>query len=539
MISQLLGGIGLFLLGVFLMTDGLKTAAGDALRRILVRFTGRPATAFVSGTGITVLAQSSSATTLATIGFVSAGILTFSQAVGIVMGASLGTTSTGWLVALVGLKFGIGKLAFPLVGLGAFARLITRGRNAAVALSVAGFGVMFVGIDILQSSLGHLSTSFSPEQLPHGTIWGRVLLVGLGMVLTVITQSSATIIAMTLTAFHSGMIDLEQGAALIIGASIGTTSTSALVAIGATTSVRRTALAHILFSLMAGVLAFLLLPAFVYAVQWLDQKMGLQFGAVVLAAFHSGFTLLAALIVLSNVNFFSGFVERLIPERGPVLTRHLDASLIEVPEVAVEAVRRTLLEIFGETLATVDQGIKHHVRPDEERLTAVLTALRETRRFLGTVSFSAPRPDKHNVRIAIIHAMDHLYRLAVAAKDDLEPALLTSEPRVQASKRLVLQLLTVVQAALQSHSPSLDREQLQQLSFKLADYRRKGRANLLEESAQGTMEAGQALRALNGLRQLDTIGYHAWRAAHHLSAEARHTGDNVGDFRNQADVRPD
>ena len=254
MVSQLLGGIGLFLLGVFLLTDGLKAAAGDALRRILVRLTGRPAAAFVSGAGITVLAQSSSATTLATIGFVSAGILTFSQAIGIVMGASLGTTSTSWLVSLVGLKFGIGKLAFPLVGLGALARLVSRGRKAAAALAVAGFGLMFVGIDTLQSGRVHLSTSVSPDNLPHGTVLGRALLVGIGILLTVLTQSSAAAVAMTLTAFHSGMVDLEQGTSLIIGASIGTTSTSAMAAIGATTPVKRTALAHILFSLAAGAL---------------------------------------------------------------------------------------------------------------------------------------------------------------------------------------------------------------------------------------------------------------------------------------------
>src|SRR5688572_28033553 len=145
LISQLFGGIGLFLLGVFLMTDGLKTAGGEALRRILVKFTGRPYIALVTGTGMTVLVQSSSATTLAVIGFVSAGILTFSQAIGLVIGATLGTTSTGWLVSLVGLKFGIGKLAFPLIGLGAMVRLVTHGRNAALALAVAGFGLMFVG----------------------------------------------------------------------------------------------------------------------------------------------------------------------------------------------------------------------------------------------------------------------------------------------------------------------------------------------------------------------------------------------------------
>ncbi|MFO1515211.1 MAG: Na/Pi symporter [Verrucomicrobiota bacterium] len=539
MVSQLLGGIGLFLLGVFLLTDGLKTAAGDALRRILVRFTGRPAAAFVSGAGITVLAQSSSATTLATIGFVSAGILTFSQAIGIVMGASLGTTRTSWLVSLVGLKFGIGKLAFPLVGLGALARLISHGRNAAVAMAVAGFGLMFVGIDILQAGLVHVSTSFSPDNLPHGTVLGRALLVGIGILLTVLTQSSAAAVAMTLTAFHSGMVDLEQGTSLIIGASIGTTSTSAMAAIGATTPAKRTALAHILFSLAAGALAFLLVPLFVFTVRESEQWLAQPFGAVILAAFHSGFTLLAALMLLPSVKVFSGFVERLIPERGPRLTQHLDASLIEVPEIAIEAVRRTLQEVYAETLQAIERDIRGGILAKPERLDTVLAALRETRRFLGTVAFPASRPDQYYARVSIIHALDHLHQLAVVVQDEFEPGLLADESRLEMPKRLMMEMLETVTAAMRRKTPTLERDQLQRMSLALAEHRRTGRAALLKDSAHGTVEAEQALHTLNGLRWLDAVGYHAWRAAHHIGAEAGEAEDSVDGLRLKAEFSSD
>ncbi len=539
MVSELIGGAGLFLLGVFLMTDGLKTAAGDNLRRLLVRFTGRPVTAFISGVGITVLAQSSSATTLATIGFVSAGVLTFAQAIGVVIGASLGTTSTSWLVALAGLKFGIGKLAFPLVGFGAMARLISHGRNAAVALAVAGFGLMFVGIDILQEGMVHLSGTFSPEQLPHGTFLGRGLLVIIGIVLTVLTQSSAAAVAMTLAAFHSGMIDLEQGTALVIGASIGTTSTSALAAIGGTTPARRTALAHILFSLAAGVLGFLLVPLFVFGVHKLGQMLGRPFGVVTLAAFHSGMMLVAGLIFLPFVTSFGRLVEWLVPERGPVLTRHLDASLVEVPEVAMEAVRRTLLEVYVELLQTTERAVRGGVPARPERMEAVLAALRETRRFLGTVAFPASLPGQHQARVAIIHALDHLQQLAVVVKEDFEPGLLADEPRLETPKRLVTEMIEAVTAAIQQQTPTLARDQLQRTSLALAKYRRTGRAELLKESADGVVEADQALHTLNGLRWLDAVGYHAWRAAHHLGAEAHETAENNGDARHQTEFRSD
>ncbi len=519
MVSQLLGGIGLFLLGVFLLSDGLKTAAGDSLRRILVRFTGRPSTAFVSGAGITVLAQSSSATTLATIGFVSAGILTFSQAIGVVMGASLGTTSTGWLISLVGMKFGIGKLAFPLVGLGALARLVSHGRNAAIALAVAGFGLMFVGIDILQSGMVSLSESFSPNNLPHGTLTGRVLLVGIGIVLTVITQSSAAAVATTLAAFHTGMIDLEQGTSLIIGASIGTTSTSALAAIGATTPAKRTALAHMLFSVVAGVVAFVILPLFVWSVKQAEQRYSSQFGAVILAAFHSGFTLLAALLVLPGVKRFSTFIERLVPERGPALTRHLDSSLIEIPEVAIEAVRRTLMDVAAEILDEIVRRLRGSTPATPDRMDAALAALKETRRFLGTMSFSTSGPNQLNTRVSIIHALDHLNQLVVVVRNNFEPSLLNDEQRLQEPKSTVLEVVETAAESLRRQAPEPEHDKLQRLSLALAERRRTERVALLEESAHGRIEPGHALHSLNGLRWFDAVGYHTWRALHHLSTD--------------------
>jgi phosphate:Na+ symporter len=526
MISQLLGGIGLFLLGVFLLTDGLKTAAGDKLRRIIVRFTGRPMTAFFSGTAITTLVQSSSATTLATIGFVSAGILTFSQAIGVVMGASLGTTTTGWLVALVGFKYGISKLAFPLVGLGALGRLMSHGRNAAIALAVAGFGVMFAGIDILQSGMADLSGFLSPDKLPHGTLVGRVLLVGIGILLTIITQSSAAAVATTLTAFHAGMIGLEQGTSLIIGASIGTTSASALAAIGATTPARRTALAHILFSVAAGVLAFMLIPAFVRAVHFVEHHYGFQFGAVILAAFHSGFTLLAALLILPGVNRFSAVVERLIPERGPTLTRHLDASLVEVPEVAMEAVRRTLMDVFVQVLDEIEQRLQNVAPATPDRLAVVQAALTESRRFLGTVPSPTAHANLLGSRISLIHALDHLNQLANVVNHGPAAAASDDGERLEHPRQLLLELLQTARPWLERKTLAPVLGQLQRLSAALAEWRRTERRALLEENAHSMAESGETLATLDNLRWLDTVGYHTWRTLHHLqNSPELETGD--------------
>ena len=147
-ILQLSGGIGLFLLGMSLMTDSLKALAGEALRQWLVRFTDSSLKAMFSGITITVAVQSSTATTLATIGFVSAGVLTFSNAIGVIIGANIGTTSTGWMVALLGLKFSISQLALPLIAFGAILKLLAKDRLALIGMTIAGFGLLFFIINI-------------------------------------------------------------------------------------------------------------------------------------------------------------------------------------------------------------------------------------------------------------------------------------------------------------------------------------------------------------------------------------------------------
>ena len=190
-LSGVIGGIGLFLLGMILMTDGLKSLAGDALRSILIRYTANRYSACAAGAGITAIVQSSSATTVATIGFVSAGLLPFQNAVGVIIGAALGPTSTGWIVSLLGLKLSVGKIMLPFIGFGALARLMTRGKPAQIGTVVAGFGVIFVGIDTLQGGMEGLSQQFDPSSWPQATIAGRALLVLIGIAMTVVMQSSS------------------------------------------------------------------------------------------------------------------------------------------------------------------------------------------------------------------------------------------------------------------------------------------------------------------------------------------------------------
>jgi len=338
-------------------------------------------------------------------------------------------------------------------------------------------------------------------------------------VLTIVMQSSAAAVATTLAAFHSGIIDLDQGASLIIGQSIGTTFTSAVAAINATVPAKRTALAHVLFSAIAGILAFAILPLFVIAVRQTAVHLAWQPGAVVLAAFHSGFTLLAALLVLPAVGRFSALAERLIPERQPSLTRRLDASVAELPDVAVEAIQRTLTDILLELIVECRRVLQNDAPLSQDRMNAIINALKETRRFLATVPSLSIKSEQLAIRISLIHAWDHLNQLATVVKNPPKPAFPDAEARLKEPNGDLLMLLESSEHGLRGidSEPSLGSVQSQ--SQKLAEHRRGERALLLEETAHVKVEPGAALRILKGLRWFDAIGYHTWRASYHLTNE--------------------
>ncbi|MEQ9617203.1 MAG: Na/Pi symporter, partial [Phycisphaerales bacterium] len=248
MILETMGGLGLFLLGMMLLTDGLKQLAGQAMKKLLARFVRGPFSGLTTGALFTALIQSSSATTLTTIGFVSAGLITFQQAVGVVFGANIGTTSTGWIVSLLGLKISLGAVSPPLILLGVLLRLFSRDRFAALGGALAGFALIFFGIGVMQTGMEDLAARIDPASIPGDGLTGRFLLVLIGVVMTVVMQSSSAAVAATLIAVDSGAIGFEQAAALVVGQNIGTTVTAAIASIGASTPAKRTALAHIAFN---------------------------------------------------------------------------------------------------------------------------------------------------------------------------------------------------------------------------------------------------------------------------------------------------
>ena len=200
----IVGGLGLFLLGIHHLTEGLKGLAGDSLRRVLQAMVGGRVSAIISGALFTVAIQSSTATTLTVIGFVSAGLVTFSQAVGVIIGATFGTTSTPWLVAIFGFRLRISAFALPMLGIGAFLWLIAKEKTRSAGAILAGFGLLFVGIDYLQNGMEGISWNLGAI---GGTGFGwQWILAGVGTLMSIVMQSSSAAAATTLVALHAEMV---------------------------------------------------------------------------------------------------------------------------------------------------------------------------------------------------------------------------------------------------------------------------------------------------------------------------------------------
>ncbi|MBX3363896.1 MAG: Na/Pi cotransporter family protein [Phycisphaeraceae bacterium] len=517
---QLFGGIGLFLLGMMLLTDGLRAFAGEALRSALIRFTGTPLKAFGSGALATVLVQSSSATTVTVIGFVSAGLLSFPHAIGVVMGASLGTTGTGWIVSVLGLKVNVGFYALPMIGLGAFIKLLAKGRWRSLGLAVAGFGLIFVGIQTLQDAMHSLSEHVDLSMLPDGAFVGHLLAMLLGIFMTVIMQSSSAAVATTLTALHTRTISFDLAASLVIGAAVGTTVTGALAAIGATVPAKRTALAHVIFNLATGLIAIALLPLLLGIIRSAQKHMALEPGAMSLAAFHTIFIAVGVAVFLPLVAPFARLIERILPDRGPLLTRHLDRSVLRSPPVALEAARRALCETGAECIAAIRGAAADPPVPSSpERQAALSEALAGIRDFLDQVPPLSDDVALSQRRIALMHALDHLLRLHSRLAPPSGTHKVLFMPRLNPALELCRLVLALAEASLRNEAPDDWLSRIEKASADLAALRRDDRSRLLAESAARTTSPEQTLQMLDAMRWLDRMSYHAWRISRYLGED--------------------
>lgn len=386
-IGGLIGGLGIFLLAMKLMTDGLKLAGGAALKDILGRWTRTPLRGMFSGIVLTAVVQSSAAVTVATIGFVNAGMMTLVQAIGVVYGTNIGTTMTAWLIAALGLNIKVELFALPMIGVGMglwFAK--TESRSGAIGQAIGGFGLFFIGIDILKSTFESLAPMIDLQVVSQYGAMGVALMVGIGFILTVLTQSSSAAIAITLTAATGGIIAFPSAAAMVIGANVGTTSTAFFAALNATPNAKRVASAHVIFNVATGAIALLILPLIIILVSRTSQILGLEESpAIALALFHTIFNVLGVALMwplLKRMTHWLSNRFRTLDETESK-PQFIDKTVAATPSLAINALLLEVNRIGGLARKTAVHALSgseksaHHAHTGKEIVDELNVAVGE------------------------------------------------------------------------------------------------------------------------------------------------------------------
>ncbi len=523
------GGLGLFLIGMMLLSQGLVGFAGGALQRALTRFTGSPFRAFASGTLVTMLVQSSTATTVTLIGFVSAGLIGASQAVGVLLGASLGNTATGWIVAGLGLKISLGYYTMPLIGIGAFLKLLGRGRVTDLGLALAGFGLMFTGLDTLSKGMQALAGVFNLASLPAGGYGARMAVMLVGLTMTAIMQSSTAAIATTLTALHGEVINFDQAAALVVGAAIGTTLTGVISAIGGTVHAKRTALAYVLFNAGAGIIAIVLLPLFHRVIDWLNAHAGLDAGASSLAAFHTLFIAVGVLLFLPVAGPFSRWIARLVPDVKGEATAHLDASLLALPDVALEASERALERLAADALDLFEARLKGEGGDTlNARLRMLDDEIDRVYDFVGRIQLPAEDEARVAARIAQLHAIDHLLRLHAHLHDLAQVSVPLEGHDYQWAREHGLRVAGVARQGLADRNLARCMDQLELAAVAMAAEAAARRQDVLRRMPMGPGGASDALHRTDIYRWIGRSAHHIWRMCRYLAQGRLHEEGQAG-----------
>ena len=508
----LVGGLGLFLLGIHHLTEGLKGLAGDSLRGALQRLVAGRFSAVVSGALFTVAIQSSTAATLTVIGFVSAGLVTFSQAVGVIVGATFGTTSTAWLVAIFGFGLRISLAALPMLGIGAFLWLIAKGRTRSLGAILAGFGLLFIGIEYLQTGMEGISWNLDAfGGTGPGSQW---ILAGIGIIMSIVMQSSSAAGAATLVALHAGSLTFQQACAMIVGQSVGTAATSALVAIGGGIAVRRAALAHVVYNVAVGIIGILLLGPITAAASWVGARLDDPEGVLALAAFSSIFKFIGVVAFYPWLNSFSQFIVAISGKTPETALSRLDPTLAEAGgAVALEAAWRAASEVAHRSV----DAIRRRLSGEVVQYDPPIEAVRQIEHFLESLSLETiDLGDIEPRLVRVCHALDHLMRL----HDDLArvlPTVSAWQPPAgfEAAARALAAWLDATNDPKLACDPTTV-QAIEHAAKQLSIEIKISRDQTLENVALQRTPTVTARAVLETLTWADGAVYHSWRLAESL-----------------------
>ena len=507
------GGIGMFLMGMKTMTAALREVAGSGLQAILTRFTTTPLTGVLSGGLMTAAIQSSSATTVMTVGFVGAGLLTMPQALGVIYGANIGTTATGWLVSLLGFKLKLGTLAMAMLFPASLLDLLARGSLARAGRMLAGLCLLLMGLDLMQLGMKDATDILQPEMLPSGSVLGLLALAAIGAALTVVMQSSSAAMALALVLIQSGAISLTQGIAIVAGMNIGTTCTALLAALGGSLAMRQTAVANLVFNLAT---TAMVVPVMLFGLGALQSLADQTSAMTAILVFHTGFNLMGALVFLPVTAQFARFIGWLLPEPPQDRLVILDRALLSDPVTALLSVRAALdgltLRAYGAMAAALEQ-------PADYRGIAALgpcrSALAEVEVFLADIRLAADDAAQEEGLSALLHQTDHLVRLLERLTQTGRISVLQEDPLLQ---RPALMTAAALRRLLTEAPGATEQGRLLRILELVKHRKDRHRRGLLLGEHAGVFDLSEVFSHTDAMRWLTRSLHHLERLQHYRRA---------------------
>lgn len=361
-----IGGLGIFLFGIKSMGEGLQKIAGDGLRDILDKVTTNPLMGVLAGIVVTVLIQSSSGTTVLTVGLVNAGFLTLKQAIGVIMGANIGTTTTAFII---GIK--ISKYALPIIGIGAALIFFSKNKKVNhIGTAIFGFGALFYGLELMGKGMEPLRDHPVFTEFTIKLSENPILGVLVGAIFTMIIQSSTAAVGMLQQLYDQEAIDLYAALSVLIGDNIGTTITAVLASIGASVAAKRAGLTHVLFNIIGATIVLIIFPLFYQLVAFIGEALSLN-PRLEIAFAHGFFNVSNTLVQLPFIGVLAWIVTKLIPgddfqiEHKP---KHLDPIFVsQSPTIALDQAKKEVLRMaeyaysgLQEVRAYLNTGLQRH-----------------------------------------------------------------------------------------------------------------------------------------------------------------------------------
>ncbi len=557
---QIIGSLGLFLFGIKLLSEGLQKSAGNRMKAVLRLMTKNRAISVVTGIVITILIQSSSATTVMVVSFVNAGLMELVQAIGVILGANIGTTFTGWLVALLGFSMDITILALTAIAIAAPLMFSKRSRKRDLADMLLGFGILFLGLNFMGNSIPDISRNVKiMEFLSHfnnDTFMMHLIGLLMGTLITMVLQSSAATMAMVLTMAYNGWLGLYAATAVILGAKIGTTITAFLASIGTSTAAKRAAWAHIIFNVTGGVLALVFFHPLLHLVNLFTPGDIFSFEAgelagrlpFFLAMMATLFSTINMLLFFPFVRQYARFIEFVVPakaeyDEGTYHFKYIGGIFIDSPEIYLLAIRDEIQKManlacnmltryramFNNNEAEVEDEVRRMKR-DEEYADQMQEQLSH---FCVRLMQDSQTPTNASTLNSLIRVMDELesvtdscYNLAMLSQRRYANRWVFDEAMdkdMRAYQDLVQEFLNYVRDRMDRTLTKAEMQKANEFEEQVNSWRTSLSVRIQDRLSEGEGDVKAELLLLEKVRHLEHIGDYCTNIAEAYHQAVKHT----------------